>query len=223
LSSKPPAAKKPRVRNPGKTREKLLQATVDLLAEKGPDALSLKEAARNANVSRGVAYQHFEDKDHLLAEAKAWISDRLFDSAKDIQPALKKKNVQSVMEERVSASAKIVLNNRDAARLLIVDALAGKALDTGHPLYKMVVADLEALKASGGVRKDADIEMLTYILLGAVSTTIMLSHIPNAGTPDQLAERFSAEWTRLLRDGMIDKAAPQKTAAKPKTRGRTKP
>jgi len=230
-----PAEKKPRTRNPEKTREKLLQATIDLLAQKGPDALSLKEAAHNANVSRGVAYQHFVDKEHLLSEAKAWISDRLLDSAQGIQPPQQEKDALRVMDERVNNVARIVLNNREAARLLIIDALAGKALDTTHPIYKLVVADLEALKASGVARSDVDIEILSFILLGAVSTMIMLSHIPNAGGADELAGRFSSEWTRLLRDGMIDKAAPQKAsqtaakparqrkAAKPKARSRTKP
>ncbi|HEY9546386.1 MAG TPA: TetR/AcrR family transcriptional regulator, partial [Solimonas sp.] len=74
------APSKTRTRNPEQTRAKLLQATIDLLADKGADALSLKEAARIAKVSRGVAYQHFQDRDHLLREAKAWLSDRLIDS-----------------------------------------------------------------------------------------------------------------------------------------------
>src|SRR3546814_19457829 len=64
---------KTRTRKPEQTRAKLLQATIDLLADKGADALSLKEAARIAKVSRGVAYQHFQDRDHLLREAKAWL------------------------------------------------------------------------------------------------------------------------------------------------------
>src|SRR3546814_21175007 len=80
LPMKKSAPSKTRTRNPEQTRAKLLQATIDLLADKGADALSLKEAARIAKVSRGVAYQHFQDRDHLLREAKAWLSDRLIDS-----------------------------------------------------------------------------------------------------------------------------------------------
>src|SRR6266404_9450021 len=68
---------KVRTRNPMETRAKLLQATIDLIAEKGPDALSLKEAARRAKVSRGVAYLHFVDRDELMSKARSWISDQL--------------------------------------------------------------------------------------------------------------------------------------------------
>src|SRR3546814_6819334 len=62
LPMKKSAPSKTRTRNPEQTRAKLLQATIDLLADKGADALSLKEAARIAKVSRGVAYQHFQDR-----------------------------------------------------------------------------------------------------------------------------------------------------------------
>lgn len=209
--------KKPRVRNPQHTRAKLLQATIDLLAAKGPDALSLKEAARVANVSRGVAYQHFTDRDHLLREAKAWMSDRLLESANEVQPALKEKDVDQVTHESVLHIAKLVLSNREAARLLIIDALAGKALEADHPIFKLVIRDLELLQASGKARSDIDIEILSFILLGSISTILMLSHSPNAGDIDSLAQRYTATWTRLIREGMLTKEAGKpvkKTAAK---------
>ena len=62
--------KKQRIRNPVQTRSRLLQVTVDLVADKGSDALSLKEAARRANLSRGVAYQHLFRKDARRSTAK---------------------------------------------------------------------------------------------------------------------------------------------------------
>src|SRR3546814_7147696 len=98
-------------------------ATIDLLADKGADALSLKEAARIAKVSRGVAYQHFQDRDHLLREAKAWLSDRLIDSLGG------ERSPESTLD-RVYVSARLVLNNREEARVMIADALAGKELRT---------------------------------------------------------------------------------------------
>jgi AcrR family transcriptional regulator len=40
---------------------------VDLLAEEGADALSLRKVARRAGVSHNAPYQHFADKEALLA------------------------------------------------------------------------------------------------------------------------------------------------------------
>jgi AcrR family transcriptional regulator len=186
---------KQRIRNPAQTRAKLLQATIALLAEKGPDALSVKEAARIANVSRGVAYQHFEDRDHLLREAKTWISDRLSEFAVALDPAS--------LEEQVKQVARLVLNNREASKLLVADALAGGGLAAEHPLYKLVTQMLEDFKAGGDARSDIDVEVLSFIMLGTVATIIMLSRLGKEGNVDSLAERFTAEWTRILRHGIF--------------------
>ena len=110
--------RKLRIRNPIQTRRKLLQAAVDLVAAKGPEALSLKEAAQKANLSRGVAYQHFKDRDHLLREARSWISNRLQDGVTRFNGAS--------LHDRVIYTTKLVLDNPEASKLMIADALAGQ-------------------------------------------------------------------------------------------------
>jgi AcrR family transcriptional regulator len=190
--------KKPRVRNPAQTRAKLLRATIDLLAHRGADALSMKEVARAANVSRAVAYQHFADRDHLLREAKSWLSDRLLDSVKDLD--------SSSMEAQVNSVAKVVLRNREAYRVLIADALAGKDVDSEHPLHKVVGRMLEHSKASGGARDDIDVEILSFIMIGSIATLVMLSWRSDEAGIDGLAARFTDEWGRILRQGIFMKA-----------------
>ncbi len=51
----------------GDLRNALLSAGVELLAERGLDGLSLREAARRAGVSHAAPYRHFADKQALLA------------------------------------------------------------------------------------------------------------------------------------------------------------
>lgn len=188
---------KQRNRNPEQTRARLLQATIGLVAEKGADALSLKEAARIAKVSRGAAYQHFEDRDHLLREAKSWISERLMEAVAEVDSAS--------MDEHVEQIARLVLNNREASTLLVADALAGRSLDASHPLYKLTLKVLEGFRAGGGARSDTDVEVLSVIMLGTVATLIMLSHLPGGGDTGDLARRFTREWTRILREGIFRK------------------
>jgi AcrR family transcriptional regulator len=210
--------KKQRIRNPSQTRTKLLQATVDLVADKGHHALSLKEAARRANLSRGVAYQHFRDRDHLLSEAKRWISNRLAEGVKRI--------ADTTLEERVLYGAKLVLNNPEAAKLLIADALAGRDLGTNHPLFKLVLKTLKGLKASGVAREDIDPEVLTYITLSSNAAILMLGQARRGRSADVTAERFAKEWIGLLRGGMFSKHAQRdrleqkRTQSKANSRGR---
>lgn len=52
----------------GNLRRALLDATLLLVAEQGPDAFSLREVARRVGVDHRAAYKHFEDRATLLAE-----------------------------------------------------------------------------------------------------------------------------------------------------------
>jgi AcrR family transcriptional regulator len=51
----------------GDLRNALLEAALELVAEKGVEGFSLREAARAVGVSAAAAYRHFEDRSALLA------------------------------------------------------------------------------------------------------------------------------------------------------------
>lgn len=50
----------------GDLRKALLEASVELIAEKGVAGLSLREAARRVGVSHAAPYRHFPDKNSVL-------------------------------------------------------------------------------------------------------------------------------------------------------------
>jgi AcrR family transcriptional regulator len=186
---------KPRIRNPKETRAKLLKATVDLVAAKGSEALSLKEAARVAKVSRGVVYQHFDDREHLLREAKTWLLKQLTESVKAMD--------SRTMEEHVRQVAELVLSNPDASMLLVTDAMAGRARND-HPLFKLAVRTLGEFKDSRAAPKGIDVDILSYIMLGSLASMIMLSR-SSKGDTQALIQRYTDEWTRILRGGLFAK------------------
>jgi AcrR family transcriptional regulator len=51
----------------GNLKEALVQAALDLIAQKGPAGFTFAEAARSAGVSPAAPYRHFRDRDELLA------------------------------------------------------------------------------------------------------------------------------------------------------------
>jgi AcrR family transcriptional regulator len=56
----------PRRYHHGNLREALIEAALELLAERGKRALSLREVARRAGVSNAAPYRHFTDRAELL-------------------------------------------------------------------------------------------------------------------------------------------------------------
>src|SRR5262252_7642826 len=58
----------PRGYHHGNLKEALIQAALDLIAQKGPAGFTFAEAARSAGVSPAAPYRHFRDRDELLVD-----------------------------------------------------------------------------------------------------------------------------------------------------------
>ncbi|MDQ1848054.1 TetR/AcrR family transcriptional regulator [Gemmobacter fulvus] len=52
----------------GNLRQALVEAALDLIAEKGPQGFTLSEASKAADVTPAAVYRHFAGRDDLLAE-----------------------------------------------------------------------------------------------------------------------------------------------------------
>src|SRR5207253_9802423 len=67
-----------RRRGPGSTphgqrsRDRVLQASLELIAEVGIDRVRLAEIARRAGMSSGQVMYYFTTKEHILLETLAW-------------------------------------------------------------------------------------------------------------------------------------------------------
>jgi AcrR family transcriptional regulator len=59
---------RPRPYHHGALRSTLIEASIALAREGGPERVILREAARAAGVSHSAAYRHFTDREALLAE-----------------------------------------------------------------------------------------------------------------------------------------------------------
>src|SRR6266404_4882297 len=65
-------------RDPGGTREAILQAARKILALGGKEGLSVARVAQRAGVNRGTAYQHFQTRAQLIEATAAWVSEKLY-------------------------------------------------------------------------------------------------------------------------------------------------
>lgn len=58
--------KEPRIRKGDRTRRRILDAAVALMAEKGPDAVSMRELSAKLRITKPVLYYYFKNKDELI-------------------------------------------------------------------------------------------------------------------------------------------------------------
>ena len=62
---------------PSDLRQRILDASRDLLEQQGPNSLSMREVARRAGVTHQAPYHHFADRESILAELVASGFDEL--------------------------------------------------------------------------------------------------------------------------------------------------
>jgi AcrR family transcriptional regulator len=79
-----------RVESAAATRRALLDAAAELLDLGGPEAVTVREVAARAGVTRGAPYRHFADKDSLLTGVATESWERIGDQVRALRtdPAL---------------------------------------------------------------------------------------------------------------------------------------
>ena len=70
----------------GDLKPALLRAAIELIAEVGPAAFTLREVARRAGISHNAPYRHFRDKDDLLAAVATEGFERLAKALAQARP-----------------------------------------------------------------------------------------------------------------------------------------
>ena len=99
---------------------------------------------------------------------------------------------------------------------LVTDAMAGRAR-SDHPLFKLAVRTLDEFKDSPIAPKGIDVDILSYIMLGSLASMVMLSRSSKGGDTQALVQRYTDEWTRILRGGLFAKADPPPAPKKKRT------
>jgi AcrR family transcriptional regulator len=173
----------------------VLEATRDLVADRGFDAVTVEAIIERAGVGRQTVYRWWRSKAEIVAEA---VLDRVIalpvPTAPPPGPAL------AALEEWVGQLAR-VLHAQHAAALVrgLVAAAATDAeastemytLATG-PAHDQLVTLLSAARAEGGVRDGIDPGTAADALIGAVLFSVLARRTIGDGFSDRLLDLVRA-------------------------------
>lgn len=204
--------RKRRRRNPAVTREVILEAARTILASDGIEGLSLLSVTHAAGVNRGTIYLHFENRERLIAETIASVSEVLLNAVYGDQADLAETNVEAVdhvvLTERLTDFA---INNPDLCRVWLFQVLASVDPWT-DPFWRKYVSSLRRFAATPMAEPGLDAEVLSVIVLAG---TFLWPIWARAGTLSPAerkasAERFAHELLRLsLHGSMVPEALPE--------------
>src|ERR1700761_4628521 len=120
-----PARRPRRKRDPEGTRELILEAAREMLAQDGKEGVSVAQVAQLAGVNRGTAYQHFQTREQLIEATVAWVGANLCkvvfdDPAMSRNQLVESNTIQSVAEHLVQ----FAMENQEVCRVWLFEVLS---------------------------------------------------------------------------------------------------
>jgi AcrR family transcriptional regulator len=198
-----------RPRDPEATREAILAAARTLLAQDGPEGVSLSEVAQLAGVNRGTAYQHFETREKLIKATADWVSDKLFREVFGDPETVGERRVEEAdvagLTHRLSSFA---MDNPELCRVWLTQLLASP--DPGaDPFWREYCGSIERFAATDMAAPNVDAEVLAVMnLAGAFLWPVWArAHTEDPQARAGLASRFADECLRLSLYGAMRPAA----------------
>ncbi len=202
------------VAHPKQTRERILDAAIEIIAEKGIDKLRIRDLARKVGIREGSIYNHFEGREAIVRELFETVEARLaplesvfkLDSASAEAIAAIEAELRAVGLKGLFLSAKDYLVQglaKDPSALKVIRALLGARShdESAWRAYEEVfLPDVEGVFAAfcdlaaglGLLRKDIEGESVASLAGAAIERAFLSCY-----TDDGL-ERFDALLASLL-------------------------
>ena len=168
----------PRVLSPAEVegfRDRLIEAAERLFAEKGPDAVTMRQLAADLGVSPMTPYRYFKDKDAILAAVRASGFSRFADA---MQAAYDSETEPVALSKAVGrAYVKFVTEHPHAYRLMFDlsqphEADYPELVEASRRSREMQVAHARSMIEAGLIQGDP--EMVAHMLWSALHGALVL-------------------------------------------------
>ena len=172
------------------THDNMIKAAVRLIAEKGVDALSIAALSREISINRTTVYYHFDSREKLIEDVKAWSSAQLAGAIEQ----------ERSREERIEYINRFVLENPELLKMWIDDALNGRDIRSLYPHWDDLVIGMQQHfdNTHNSAKVDAEIFCLNLLTSAFISPHIFKTSVNKNADNEQVIERFKRESQRML-------------------------
>ncbi len=175
-----PAEGAPRDRQRQETRARILQAALDLFAERGFEGASVRDIAKHAGVTHGMIKYHFEDKDRLWRAAVSFLFSRMGEEIVLGPPARNAQEDFQNIKDFIRQYVRYCARHPEHARIMVQASMRNDhrfhwMLDRFTAAqHKITMNDLQR-QIDRGLWPDMPAISLTYITAAACQTIFMLA------------------------------------------------
>src|SRR5262245_9800854 len=186
--------------NSAATRDRILQAALQIFAEKGYHGAAVDDIVRRSQTSKGAVYHHFPNKEALFLALVDELSARL---ATAVTTAIQTSHgALSKVEAALRAGLETFAQHRELARILLLEPVslgetyAAKRAEVHGRFAALIQFYLDQAVAEGAIPQ-LDTRVATLAWLGAVNEVVIQSI--QGDDPDLLARAVPALAPMLLR------------------------
>jgi AcrR family transcriptional regulator len=197
----------------GNLRQAMVDASLQAIAELGPEAFTLREAARRAGVSPAAPYRHFADKDALLAAVAAEAAARL---QADVLAAQAVAPPDPVSQFRALGIAYVRFAVAHPAHYRVINmpgvishvpAEVQAREDEHAAAQRAALAELQAAGQISSAPLD-DLLLTANCLIYGLSRLLVDGHKGFTGIDPEGAERLATAVTAVFGAGLLPRAEP---------------
>lgn len=189
-------------------RRGILDTSLKLIAEKGLDAFSMRDVARNLNVTHGAPYYHFKDRSAIIA---ALVEEGLLLLTKKMQQAADEQNDPRIAFEACGRSyVDFALMESSYFRLMFRPELTAKtdrtAIDAAAAKSFAVLVGVIARCQTAGICTALDAEALAltgWSTAHGLAALCLDGPLASKGNPTELAKTVGATLGALLERGPV--------------------
>lgn len=180
------------------TRQRIINAAVDLFNEIGYPEAGLAEIIERAHMTKGALYYHFDSKEDLavaiIADGGSAVRAAFEDLARSAAPAL-----ETMIHSSFVVAGLILTDKTVRSAVQLSRAMAGFS-EAANRAYMdwlgAMTGTARRAQAEGDLREDVDADAVAACVVSAISGVQLMSWAHSGG--EDLLRRLTSMWDTLL-------------------------
>jgi AcrR family transcriptional regulator len=176
-----------------RSRERLLQATVDLVEERGYEATTLADITQRAGSARGLVSYYYSGKRALLQSAVHRLMNRELAAALDREP--RPEEGQEVLARAIDAILGLTRDHTKLMRTHMASILQEEGFIQCPEQQRLAALLQESVVRWGAKDPEEEYRLLRALLMGAtVALLLPGAPMPLARLRAELFQRYGLDW-----------------------------
>ncbi len=164
----------------------IMQVALELLAEGGCHALTIRKIAEHLGISEPAIYRHFDSKKELLLALYGYVWSRL---KEEVIPAAEGgESAPQRLRGLMEATLRFLSENRGITLVLLSEAIHHNDLDLKEVMFQLISNFQEKLKdilkqgiEEGSLIPELDLDLSSRAVIGFIQSTVILSLLKEKG------------------------------------------